>query len=289
MKRYMILVLVLVFSVTAVATEHVTRQEAREALYDAEDAVVEVMEIKNSTERLNDSLDEARVTLRRATYAAFIRNDTNSSYARQARAAMQGLDIDEYRYSDVLVHTDEVQRLRDTVFNLTDRLRATQARLEEYRGQGLNTSEAAARLDGAREAYRQEQYEDVDEQLVAANRELDIVRSQRSITDLLAASGVGFLERYRTEVMVGLVAAAVLFGGPAIYYRRQKRWKRFEKLKDRLTVIRELMEDTQEGYFIDEDLSKTVYEARMETYRDRLSETEEQLATLADRLGREPP
>jgi len=27
----------------------------------------------------------------------------------------------------------------------------------------------------------------------------------------------------------------------------------------------------------------------METYRDRLSETEEDLATLADRLDREPP
>lgn len=289
MKRYMIVMFVLVLSVTAVATEHVTRQEARQALYDAEEDVIEVMGIKNSTERLNDSLEEARVALRRATYAAFVRNDTNSSYARQARAAMQGLDVDEYHYSDVLVHTREIHDLRDTVFNLTDRLRATRARMEEYQGQGLNTSEAAATLEEAEQAYRQEQYEDVDESIAAANRELDAVRSERSITDLLAASGVGFIQRYRTELAIGAVVAVIFIGGPYLYYRRRRRRQRFERLKERLTVIRELMEDTQEAYFIDEELSKSVYEARMETYRDRLSETEEELATVADRLGREPP
>jgi len=289
MKRYMIVVLVLALSITAVASEHITRQEAREALYDAEDAVIEVMEIKNETGRFNDSIDEARVILRRATYAAFIRNDTNSSYARQARAAMQGLDVDEYQYSNVLVRTEEIQQLRDTVFNLTDRMVATRERLDAYRDQGLNVSEAQTHLEAAREAYRQEQYEDVGEQLVAVDRELDTVRSQRSITDMLAATGAGFIDRYRTEIAIVLVVAAVLIGGTVIYYRQRKRRKRFNRLTDRLTVIRELMEDAQEAYFIDEDLSKSVYEARMETYRDRLTDTEKELATLADRVGREAP
>lgn len=289
MNRYIPLVLVIVLSATMAAAEDVTRQEAVSALEEAESDVVAVMELRNSTQRLNDSLGEARIALRQTTYAAYIRNGTTGSAASRAEDAMEGLDIDRYRYRDVLTHTREIDRLRATVFNLTDRMVATRLRIQDFREQGMDVSSAATMLAEAETAFQQEQYEEVGTRLEAVDRELDDIRSERSITDLLAASSTSFVRSHLRElVVVGL--AILLVGGLFYrYYRRRTLRSRFEQLVQRRSVIREMLADTQSAYFVDKDVSKSVYEVRMDAYRDSLSETEEELAAVADRLGRDQP
>lgn len=288
MRNATLVLLVILLASTAAATGHVAREDALNAIERAEGDVMDVMEVKNNTQRLNDSLNEADLALRQATYAEYIRNGSNGTGAQRAALAMEGRDSDRYHYSDVLRHTREVKQLRDTALNLTDRLVATRLRLDDYREQGLDVTDAAEALEQAEQAYRQEQYEDVEEGLLAANNDLDQAQSERSVTDLLAASGSSFVATHVDELAIGglsLILASLLV---LQLYRKRRDTKRYEHLKQRLSVIRDMMEDAQESYFVDESLSKSVYQARMASLRDRISETEEELATVAERIGKEP-
>lgn len=281
--------LVIMVSLSAAATSHVQRQDAVKAIDDGEEAIIDVMTIKNDTGRMNDSLEEARLRLRQATYAEWIQNESEGAVVDQAEQAMAGLDPSRYRYSDVLQHTREIQRLRDQIFNLSDRLRATETRLSSYDQQGMNITEAEDELSAARVAYREQRYDDMDTRLIAANRALDEARSERSITSLLAQTGSNVLTSYAREILTAIILLLVLGGTFRHYYLHYRKTKRLDQLIVRREAIQKRMKDTQKAYYVDDDLPKSVYEARMDTYRDRLQATEQEITTIADQLDRESP
>lgn len=289
MRKAILVGLVIVFSLSTVATNHVQRQDAVEAIDDAEASIVDVMTIKNETGRMNDSLEEARLRLRQATYAEWIQNESEGSAVEQAEQAMAGLDPSRYRYSDVLPHTREIQRLHDQIFNLTDRLRATESRLSTYDQQGMNVSEAGNELSAARVAYHEQRYDEMDTRLIAANRALDEARSERSITSLLAQTGSNIFMNYAREILSALMIILVLGAVFRRYYLRKRKKKRLDQLSVKHEAIQERMKETQQAYFVEDDLSKSVYEARIDIYRDRLQATEQEISTITDELDRESP
>lgn len=283
-RGFLFLLVVLMLSSIAGATEHVSREDAVAAIEDADQAVIEVMEIKNETGRLNDSLEEAKLRLNQATNAEYVRNASYGPAAADAERAMEGLNVDNYHYSDVLRHTREVQRLRDQLFNLTDRLRATRSQLDRYDERGLNVSKAADLIEEAETAYQEERYDDMDDTLIQANRALEESQSERSIGTVLASSGSNFISTYFKELLIG--AFLVIVGGWFLnrFYVHRRLQKQYHYLERRREAIQDMMEETQEAYFVEDDLPKSVYEARMRTYRDQLAEVDEERATIADRL-----
>lgn len=282
MRLIVFCVFVVIISSGVVADQHVTRDEAVDAIEEAESDITSVMDVKNRTMRLNSSLEEARLRLRQATFADWIRNGSTEPAVQEAEDAMEGLDIEQYHYSDVLTHTREVNRLHNQVFNLTDRLRATESRIDTYQQRGLNTSVAETLFGEAKTAYRQEQYDIVDEQLIEANRNLDETRSTRSITDLIATSSRGFVRSHASDLLIGSIIVLMIGAIGGRYYRNRRKNKRIEQLQHRCEALEMMMEETQKEYFVEDAIPKSVYEARMQTYRSHRDAAEQDLSVLTE-------
>lgn len=275
--------LLAVLLLPAAVCQETTREDALQAIGQAELDLAEMAGAGFGVRSANDTLLAANRALERADFAGLLKTNVTGEVTERARSALEGLDYSGFSYADVLVYTDEIASRKQQAYALADSLRAMELKIEDYRPL-VDTSEPEALLDGARLAFQHERYAETEHLISKANTALDLRLAERTALTVIVNSSRNFIEdNWHWLVLAG--SLALLFGWLAWERIRLKRAERqLERLLAEKRALLRLVKRAQTEHFRKRTMPKSLYELRIEKYTKRLNEIEHTIPVLRSML-----
>ncbi len=226
-------------------------QLASDSIGEAVTVIDEMEGLGFNTERLNDTLENARISFSRGEY---------------------DLALTASRYVKILKQKALI------VYDLVDE---TETRIQEVSSQGIDTGDARDMFSAALEEFENENYEDSEVTLTSVMDMLDEAERtallERAAGGDVLRSAYSFLRENALYIALVSVVAVIVSVPVSIRIRRFKRYKKVERLKAYADDIKSSMKRLQEDYFNKGGIGKKSYQARMKKYRKELADTTEDL------------
>jgi hypothetical protein len=259
------------------------------------------------TEYVNDTLMQAKQALERADFAETLRQDAQGEIAEQARAALEGLNYEGFTYYAVLNYTYEISLRKKQAYELSDSLRAFEIEAEPYiekvesmkdssniitgffiakdsEQEIVNISETEEILAEAKEAFEKERYEEANELILEAQKDLEEKKRELATVNVLLASGKNFFLKNFAEILV----ISLLLGTLSFFTARKVRTTRIrnklEDLKTEQKALIRLIKKAQTERYKKATISNIVYKIRMEQYTKRLNANKQNIPVLKSML-----
>jgi len=258
----------------------VTRENAVNAIQQAEIDMNYMISEGFSVSYVNDKLIAANQALERADFAELIRTNSTGYLAEQAKQALEGLNYEGFTYLDVLVYTNEITQRRLDAYRLSDYIRAVEIKMQTYQEQGVDTDVAEQILGEARTAFEKERYDEVETKLAEVNTELNNKRAETTAVNVIVTSSQSFIEKNWQELSILIIVIIVIFWFSWRHYRIRRAEYRLKKMIAEKESLFKLMKKTQSDRFKKGKLSESLYKIRTEKYRKRLNELNETIPAL---------
>lgn len=278
-KNKIIISFILILLLSSVSFA-VSREEAVSAIQQAEIDMYIMTEEGFSVNYINDTLFSARQALERADFAELIRNNATGALADFARKALEGLDYEGFTYDDVLKYTQEIATRKQKAYELSDYIRATEIKMQTFKEQGVNTTEAERIMGQGKTAFEKERYDETETLLADVNTELDNKRAETTAVNLIVISSQSFIEKNWRELSILIIVIFVVSWFSWRHYRIKRAEKRLRKMIAEKDSLIKLIKKTQADRFKKRRISESVYKLRSEKYRKRLNELNETIPTL---------
>ncbi len=291
-----------------VYAQNITREDAVNAIQLAEQDISEMQEDGFFTDYVNDSLIQAKQALERADFAETIRQNATGELAEQAKAALEGLNYEGFRYDVVLDYTQQISLRKKQAYELSDSFRALEMQVESYtekikalenkstniitgffiaiggEEELVNISETEKILGEARAAFEKERYTEANEKLLEAQKDLEEKKRELATLNVMVRSGKSFIAKN----WFGLLFIFLILGALAWFITGKVRVKRIRnKLKDleaEEKALTKLMKNAQIERFKKGTISNVTYRIRMEQYTNRLNKNKQNIPVLKNML-----
>jgi len=296
MRIIYLTVILFVFLLTAANAQNATRNDAVNAIQQAEQDMKEIIEAGFSIEYINDTLISAKKALERANFAVLLRQNATGDLAEKAKKALEGLEYDRFTYDEVLKYTREISSRKQKSYELSDSIRALEIKIDGYKKQvvplspigsvsrKIDTSESESVLKEAKIAFEKERYDETETLLAEANKNLETKKAELTIVNVITTSGKSFIEKNWRGILI--FTTVTIISGLMIWrsYRIKMVRDKLKKLKIELGSLQKLMEKTQIERFKEGNISHSTYEIRMEKYNERLNEVKQTIPVLEGML-----
>jgi len=249
----------LLFLLTPVLAQEVTRDQALAAIGEAELIIQEMEEAGFMVNYVNDRLSLANQALERADFAELIRTGSHGYLAEQAKKALEGLDYQGFTYEAVLEHTQEISSRKEEAYRLSDSIRATELKIEDYKEQRIETSETEEILQDAKTEFEKERYEETDTSLSQANANLEEKKAEVTTVNILISSSKSYVQKRWREITVAAVIIALLSWFAWEHFKIKRVDKKLEKLNAEKDALTKLMKKVQTERFKKGELSEHLY------------------------------
>ena len=261
--------------------EDITREQAIEAITQAEEDIEEINISGFSINYIGDLLIEANNALDRADYAEILKNEeTNNNLLKEAKKALAGLDWKGFRYREVLIYTTEIELTKLNIFEINDNIVSSEIKIEDYKEHGVDTEIAKDLFSQTTQAFEEERYEDARALWEKTNNELEAKKADLNSLRAISKASKNFVQRNWWWLLILCVILSIL-GWYAykkyIIYNAKKKIKYFTAEKKTIT---ELMKKAQREHFEAGSLPASIYKIRMDKYRDKLLEIKRSLPVL---------
>jgi len=283
MKR-IIIFLFLVFFITNVYAQNVTRDDALEAINQSELDINEMMGAGFSVNYVNDVLISAKQALERADFAEILRSNATGELADQAKKALEGLNWQGFTYDEVINYTNKITSKKEQAFDLSDSIRALELKIGNYKGFEISTSEAEDLINKASTAFKEERYEDAEYFLSEANSNLEKKAAELTTLNIITETGKGFLEKYWFEIIIFsvFISIAALFNW--IRIKKVRTIEKIKELKAEQKTLMNLMKKAQIDRYKKAEIPESIYNIKMRKYRERLTKIKETIPALEAKL-----
>ncbi|MEK6984265.1 MAG: hypothetical protein AABX33_06850 [Nanoarchaeota archaeon] len=270
-----------------VSLENITQETALNAILQAEKDLQEMQEAGFGVVWANDTLIEAKKYFEGENYTALLEeiekiNDTiKKEKAKELLITAQkiiGVSVD---YKRVLELTESINERKTRAFEINDLLRASQLRVDEFKLQGLDTSEAEEILSDAISEFENERFENIDALLENADKKLIELSAETTLVKTIYRAGrentaVFIKEHYKALLLLLgslLIIAILLYNRIMIAILK----RRIKDMKVEKMVLEELMKKAQSDYFAKGDITKQTFAIKMEKYKERFAELNQKL------------
>lgn len=223
----------------------------------------------------------------RAEFSELIRQNSSSELAKKAESALEGLDYEGFKYSDVVEHTNRISQRYNDLFNIQDQLRALEIKIN-HNGDIANIDivPAERNLRLAKESFFKERFTDSKQQILAAHESIDDQRAWMAQQGLIARTQNNILKEYGT--ITALVSSIVLIIAliSTLVLRRMHLQKKLRNYLREKKALQEMFEKTQIERYKLGTLSRHQYTTRMNKYHSKLSTLKNNISVLEAKLGR---
>jgi hypothetical protein len=269
-KKILLGALLVLITAGAVAQSGTTFQEAEEMLNESRSSIQEMNETGIATQRVEDLYGQAE-----------------QSYEAQVALNESGDPVDFSRVEEI---TNQIDEISDTAIRVNDRLRVLEERIQELEEEeSMNLSAARTQLENAREEFRNQRFEDSNENIDQAYTEISNAQSAvtqaQAFYDATSDNLVNYIRNNTKEIAAGTGAGLLLLLVSIHEFRVHRLRKRKNGLEKRKEVLEDLLEDSQEKYFEEGDLSKSAFETRRDTYNEMIREVNEELPVVREQLN----
>ena len=285
-----------VFIITVAYAENTTRDDTVEAIQQAEQDMLEMMEAGFSVDYVNDTLFAAKRVLERADFAELLRKNATGELAEEAKKALEGLDYEGFTYGAVLEYTQEIASRKQKAYELSDSMRALEIKIEESKtkvvpltplgsgGQKIDTSGAEGILEDAKIAFGKERYDETEALLAEANQNLETKKAELTIVNVITESGKSFIQKNWHFILIFSVVVVISGWIGWGRFRIKRTRDKLKKLRIEHESLQKLMKKTQLERFREGTISESTYNIRMEKYSERSNEVKQTIPVLEDML-----
>lgn len=272
-------------SLNATGPGIITKQDAINAINEAENVINTMKNNNFSIIYADDSLLEANKAFQQAVYANILRNaSASTSEKKDAEMAMSLIDWRNINYSGILIYTDEIKSREKRAFDIYDGLTASLTKISKYEMNGVNGSEARGMLNEANTAFYQDRYDDAEALIKKINDNLETKSSDLSSLNVLKSNAITFIEKNWAYVSGAFIICCLIVW---LIYRKTSKsilLNRIRKMQTERKVLIGLIKKAQDERFNKNKLSALVYNIRMNKYKERMNKIDEDLPVLEKRL-----
>ena len=266
--------------------QDITREDALNALQQAELDMNKMSEDGLSVNSINDTLMLAKQALERADFADILRTKASGELAEMAKKSLEGLDYSGFTYDGVLEYTQEITARKQQAYELLDSIEALEIKVQEYREQSVDISEANTLLENARTAFENERYDEAEALLSDANSDLENKKAELTTLNVMVRSGKNFVEKNWKGLIIFLVFVIIIgfFSWKKIKAKNLR--KKIKRLKAEKEALINLLKKAQTERYKEGKISGLVYNVRTEIYHKKLDDIKEMLPSLEAMLKR---
>jgi len=187
-------------------------------------------------------------------------------------------------FSLILKNTDEINYRKGQLLEIKDKIDLLNYKIDNYTYQNIETSEVADLLNQALVAYQDENFDKAITLLIEGNAVLESNKIKITLGDIVARESLSFVKRNWKNIIITIFGTSV-----AVYffYRKHRLSKLKNKIRDleiEMDVLNDLMKETQTERFVDKKISESLYDIKMEKYRERLNLAKSEIKTTRDVL-----
>jgi hypothetical protein len=302
-KIFLMIMLALVMAMPVHAA--ITKEQAEQAVAQAEDDVHEMESAGFRISFVNSTLEVAKKLLQGQSVGgtfnllkpicdAYTR-DSERKYCESQLETLEALakkrNVSEFEtgigtYDRVIELTDQIYLAKKQAFEAVDLISSVELKIIEYETLGIDVEPAQDFLAQSRTAIDEERYKDALELVTKADSDLDTKRAEQTFARTILESGKGYFSRNKvplaTTAFVLLVIFAVLQFPARIMLLRRKIFK----LKAQKKSLEFLTKQAQKDRFNAGTISESVYNIKMGVYKKKLDKVNEQLPDAEEKLAK---
>lgn len=267
--------------------QNAVRDEAVNAIRNAENDLQEIAGAGFSTAYVNDTLNAARLALERADFAELIRRNATGKLAEEARKALEGLNYGGFTYDEVLKITEQIAQRKKQAYLLSDSIRSVEIRIDDFKSQKVNVVDAEEVLEEAKFAFQKDRYDEAEILLLRVRSVLEEKRAEATTLNAIVESGKSYFERNWIGFAIAFVVIAFSTWFTWKFYRMKSVRSELRRLRIEKNVIVGLMKKAQVERFETAEISESVYEIRMEKYNERSEQIKRRVPVLEAAIKRD--
>lgn len=229
------------------------------------------LEKKNfSTQRVNDSLNEAE-------------NLFNAQFVLESQE-------NKSDFSLVLPYCEDIKKIRENAFKTRDEFSALKKFYDESLTQDMNASSVDKIMLEIEKEIRNERYEKVGPLIDNAYKEIGNIKASHTALKLFYKSTTRSLERFFQENWIYISSFIVILVILFIVYRKAiRKWqikRKISKLEIRKATLRDLIMQAQRDYFQYGKISEGLYNIRTKKFAELIRDIDREIPLLKEELVR---
>lgn len=268
----------------------VTREDVVLAIEESEIIMEELRNDGFSIVFMNDTILEAKRILERVDKAEILRGNLNASQMEisNARDSLRLVEWKDMRYSDVLHYTDLIKFRKEQAYIIFDSYNLIEKEVLDFYGNEIDISLSIVDEKGllyrANESFYEDRYDEAILLIEEAKLKLEEDKSNIAIIASLRNGLRTFLEKYWIQTLIFLLI--LIFIGKYYYikFNISRLKNKIVKMEEEKRVLNKLMRKTQRERFQDNSISGLVYKVRMDRFKKRTNEIDQQIPVLKIRL-----
>jgi len=191
---------------------------------------------------------------------------------------------------NVLEITKTISERKQRTYKTNDLIRASELRIQEFKEQNIDTSEAEEILSNAINEFENERFALIEEILDKVDTKLIELSAETTLVKTIYRAGkenfIDFIkDRYRELLLLLgslMIIAILLYNRIRIAALRHK----IKDMKVEKDILDELMKKAQSDYFAKGDITKQTFEIKMGKFKERLVEIKRMLPAAEELLDK---
>lgn len=259
-------------AVLSINQENISREDALNALLEAEDDVKEMEALNLSAYFFMDTLLSAkrsfigdRIVYLQAEISSEIgfKREYLESLLEVAKET-PSYEVKKLDYSEAARLAGVIAARKQQAYRILDMI----SMISEKAG----AAEALDLIEEAKASFSAERYDEAEAYLQEADLALEKAGTEYERVKGLIALSRGFFEKYWLHILVAVIIIAAI-AVPTVKYARKKLAKRkLESLRIELESINNSIKKAQEACFKDRKITEATYRVRIAKYRSRMAE-----------------
>jgi hypothetical protein len=169
--------------------------------------------------------------------------------------------------------------------NLLDEFTLLENEIMESRRQKIFSGSSEELLLQAREALRNDQFNEARTFLNEASVELDKAKLEKSRLKGLAKLSKNFIQRHWWKILIVLTIIAVISKPLFIKIRKKRLKKKLRLMKAELVKTQDLIKNLQKSCFIDKKINTSTYKIKSNKYEERITEIKHTIPVIEAQLS----
>lgn len=298
-----LLIVLMITATTHAAYAVISKEQAEQAIVQAERNIAEMQASGLSTVFVNSTLETARMVLKgqkvsetfeslgsvceaytRASERAYCQSNLNTLQKLAEKGNVTEVNLETY--DRVVELTDRIAERKMQAFDAVDKIRSVEFNIVDYRSSGVDVGGVAEILNESKLAMTEERYDEALTLISQAEAELENRRAELTLGRIILEGSKNFFQRNQRAIltlfMILIVASAVGQYPLRIYLLK----RRIFKFNVETKALHKLIKEAQIAKFRKGSIPDSVYTIRMDVYKKKLDYVKENLPLYEAKLKR---
>lgn len=289
-----LLILILIIITANDANAVISKEQAEQAIVQAERDIADMQAAGLSTVFVNSTLETARMVLKGQRVSetfeklssicdAYTR-PSEKAYCQSHLSTLQRLaekgnvtEVTLETYDRVVELTDKIAERKRQAFDAVDKIRSVEFNIVDYRSFGVDVGGISDILNQSKQAMIEERYDEAFTLISQAEAELENRRAELTIGRIVLEGSKNFFQRNQRAILTLLLMLVVVSAIGQYPLRIYLLRKRIFRLHAEQKALHKLIKEAQIAKFRKGSIPDSVYTIRMEVYKKKLDHVKENL------------